>query len=244
MNVENTGTYTKAVSTINIPLWARQMTLDPCNKADVQATTYPPHSIMKLHYAWDLGLHDHIIPEIALCSRNASLHVPDNACARRNSSLHCAWRNASLDVPEDMYHCMFPIMHAPEEMHHCIAPKEIHYYIARYCMCPKKCIIACARRNASLDVLDIACAQRNASSHCARDCIVPEICISSRLHRARSFHVPELNQVISINRCQKQILSLYSLLISQRRHPPKASSFMACGLHVMAWGLILCLPCP
>ena len=69
-------------------------------------------------------------------------------------------------------------------------------------MCPKKRIISCARRNASL--------------HCARDCIVLEVCISPRLHRA---HVPESNQVISINRCQKtDTLSLLIIYI------PKASS--------------------
>ena len=123
-------------------------------------------------------------------------------------------------------YCMWPILH--------YARRSASLHCARYCMCPKKCIIACARRNASYDVLDISCAQRNASSHCARDCIVPEICISSILHRARSLHVPESNQVISINRCQKQIRSLYSLFIFQRRHPPKASSFMACGFHVIA----------
>ena len=100
---------------------------------------------------------------------------------------------------------------------------------ARYCICPKKCIIACARRNASYDVLDIACARRNASSHCARSLHKLKIASCSKFTCARikSSHK-------SINRCQKQISSLYSLLISQRRHPPKASSFMACGLHVMA----------
>ena len=160
----------------------------------------------------------------------------------------------------EMHHSMCPIMHVPEEMHHCIVPKEIHHRIcpiltyARRIALLHALDILCVRRNAPLHmldtacaryyimpeevhhciVLDIACARRNASSHCARDCIVPEVCISSRLHRARILQVPESNQVISINRCQKQIRSLYSLLISQRRHPPKASSFIAYGLHVMA----------
>ena len=156
-------------------------------------------------------------------------------------------------VPEEMHHCMCSIFHVPEETHHRICPiltyarriahAPLHMLdtaCARYYNVPEEVHhrivldIACARRNASLHVLDIACARRNASSHCARDFIVPEVCISSRLHRARSLHVPESNQVISINRCQKQIRSLYSLFIFQRRHPPKASSFMACGLHVMA----------
>ena len=122
---------------------------------------------------------------------------------------HCAQRSASL-------HCA----------RYCMCPKKCIIACTRYCMCPKKCIITLCPR--------LYCAQRNASSHCARDCIVPEVRISPRLHRARSLHVPESNQVISINRCEKQIRSLYSLLISQRRHPSKASSFMACGLHVMA----------
>ena len=151
-----------------------------------------------------------------------------------------------MHVPEEMYHCMCLIMHRcmcpkkciialhPKKCIIALCPKKSIIACAQYCMCPKKCIIAYARRNASYDVLDIACARRNASSHCAQDCIVPKICISSRLHRARSLHVPESNQVISINRCQKQIRFLYSLLIFQRRHPPKASSFMACGPHVMA----------
>ena len=160
------------------------------------------------------------------------MHVPENA------SFHCARKCIIALCPKK---CIIAL--CPKKCIIALCPKKSIIACAQYCMCPKKCIIAYARRNASYDVLDISCAQRNASSHCARDCIVPETCISSRLHCARSFHVPELNQVISIKRCQKQILSLYSLLISQRRHPPKASSFMACGLHVMAWGLILCISC-
>ena len=45
LNVENTGTYTKAVSTINIPLLSLTNDTRPSNKANVQATTYPHHSI-------------------------------------------------------------------------------------------------------------------------------------------------------------------------------------------------------
>ena len=146
---------------------------------------------------------------------------------------------------------MCSIFHVPEEIHHRMCP--ILTYDRRITLLHPLDIL-CARRNAPLHMLDtacaryyivleevhhcimldIACAQRNALSHCARDFTVPEVCISSRLHRARSLHVPESNQVISINKCQKQIRSFYSLLISQRRHPPKASSFIACGLHVMA----------
>ena len=96
--------------------------------------------------------------------------VPDNACARRNASLHM------LDIT------LCSILHVPEEMHHCIVLD-----------------IACARRNASFHVLDIACARRNASSHCARDCIVPEVFISSRLHRSKSLHAPESNQVTRVS---------------------------------------------
>ena len=148
-------------------------------------------------------------------------------------------------VPEEMHHCMCSIFHVPEETHHRICPiltyaRRIALLHALDILCARRDAslhvldIGCARRNASLHMLDTACARRNASSLCARDCIVPKVCISLRLHRAQSFHVPESNQVTSINRCQKQIRSLYSLLISQRCHPPKASSFMACGLHVMA----------
>ena len=122
---------------------------------------------------------------------------------------------------EELHHCMCSILHVPKKMHHCIVLD-----------------IACARRNASYDVLDIACARRNASPHCARDCIVLEICISSRLHRARSLHVPESNQVISINRCQKQIRSLYSLFIFQRRHSLKASSSWPADIISWPKGLI------
>ena len=154
-------------------------------------------------------------------------------------------------VPEEMHHRMCSIFHVPEEIHHRICP--ILTYARRIALLHVP-DIGCARRNASLHmlgtacaryyivleevhhciVLDIACARRNALSHCARDFIVPEVCIRQGLHRARSLHVLESNQVISINRCQKQIHSLYSLFIFQRRHPPMASSFMACGLHVMA----------
>ena len=148
-------------------------------------------------------------------------------------------------VPEETHYCMGSICHVPEEIHHRICPiltydRRITLLHALDILCARRNAplhmldTACARRNASLDVLDIAYARRNASSNCARDCIVPEFCISPRLHRAQSLHVPESNQVISINRCQKQIHSLYSLLISQGRHPPKASSFIAYGLHVMA----------
>ena len=168
-------------------------------------------------------IHHRICPILTYARRTALLHALDILCARRNASLHvldisCARGNTSSHMPNiDLW--------------------------------SKNHIIACARYYIVLEevhhciMLDIACARRNALSHCARDFIVPEVCISSRLHRARSLHVPESNQVISINRCQKQIRSLYSLLISQRRHPPKASSFIACGLHVMAWGLILCISC-
>ena len=138
-----------------------------------------------------------------------------------------------------MHHCMCPkkciIALRPKKCIIALCLKKFIIACARYCMCRKKYIIACARRNASLDGLDIACARRNASSHCARDCIVLEVCISPRLHRARSLHAPESNQVTRVStEVKKQIRSLYSLVIFQRRHPPKASSFMACGLHVMA----------
>ena len=116
-------------------------------------------------------IHHRICPILTYALTIALLHALDILCARRDASLH---------VPD----------------------------------------IGCARRNASLHmldtacaryyivleevhhciVLDIACARRNALSHCARDFIVPEVCISSRLHRAQSLHAPESNQVTSINR--------------------------------------------
>ena len=133
-------------------------------------------------------IHRRICPVLTYARRIALLHALDILCARRNASLHvpdirCARRNASLHMLDTACARYYIV---PKEVHHCIVLD-----------------IACARRNASLHVLDITCARRNASSHCARDCIVPEVCISPGLHRARSLHVPESNQVISINRCQK-----------------------------------------
>ena len=105
------------------------MTLDPSNKADVQATTYPPHSTMKLHYAWDLCLHDYIMPEIALCPKNRIIA--------------CAWDWLML---EELHHRMCSILHVPEEMHHCMCPILHTSEETHHCMCPKKCIIALCPR--------------------------------------------------------------------------------------------------
>ena len=143
-------------------------------------------------------IHHRICPILTYARRIALLHALDILCARRNTLLHgldmsCARGNTSSHMPNiDLW--------------------------------SKNHIIACARYYIVLEevhhciMLDIACARRNALSHCAWDFIVPEVCISSRLHRARSLHVPESNQVISINRCQKQIRSLLITDI------PKASS--------------------
>ena len=72
-----------------------------------------------------------------------------------------------------------------EELHYCMrsildVPEEMHHYICSILHVPEE----------------------------MHHRIVPEVCISPRLPCARSLHVPESDQVISINRCQKQIRSL------------------------------------
>ena len=142
-------------------------------------------------------------------------------------------------VPEETHHRICPILtyarriaHAPLHMldtacaRYYNVPEEVHHRIVLD--------IACARRNASLHVLDIACARRNASSHCARDCIVPEVCISSRLHRARSLHAPESNQVTRVSTDVKNRYALFTHylyskgVILQRRH-------LSCPADFMSW---------
>ena len=110
-------------------------------------------------------------------------------------------------VPEEMHHCMCPIFDVPEERHHYICsilhvPEEMHH-----CMCPKKCIIGCARY-----------------CMCPKKCIIT---LCPRLHCTRSLHVPESNQVISINRYVLCTLYLYSKgVILQRHHLSWPADFM------------------
>ena len=150
-----------------------------------------------------------------------------------------------LHVPEEMHHCMCPIMHhcmypkkciialRPKKCITALCPKKSIIARAQYCMFPKKCIIACVRRNASYDVFDIACARRNASSHCARNCIVLEVCIGSRFHRARSLHAPESNQVTRVSTDVKNRYTLFTHYlyskgdILQRRHLSWPADFMS-----------------
>ena len=153
-------------------------------------------------------------------------------------------------VPEEMHHCMCSIFHVPEEIHHHICP--ILTYARRIALLHALDIL-CARRNAPLHmldtacaryyimpeevhhciVLDIACARRNALSHCARDFIVPEVCISSRLHRARILHVPESNQVTRVSIDVKNRYALFTHylypkgVILHRRHLSWPADFMS-----------------
>ena len=253
-------------------IWALQMTLDPSNKADAQATVCPQATTVLTNYvmpdiasfrtyAWYhpmlKELHHYVMPENAemhhfmclishepegthycTCSiyhmpeeihhricpiltyarRTALLHALDILCARRDASLHvpdigCARWNASLHMLDTACARYYNV---PEEVHHRIVLD-----------------IACARRNASLHVLDIACARRNASSHCARDSIVPEVCISSRLHRARSLHAPESNQVTRVSTDVKNRYALFTHylyskgIIFQRHHLSWTADFMS-----------------
>ena len=111
-----------------------------------------------------------------------------------------------LHAPKEMNHCKCSILHAPEEMHHCMcailhAHEEYINACARYFMCP---ILHCARRTPSLHVPYNSCARRDASLHYDRDCIVPKVCKSPKLHCARSLRVPESKEVTSINRAKKR----------------------------------------
>ena len=94
-----------------------------------------------------------------------------------------------------------------------MCPKKRIISCARYYMCVKKCIIACARYCIRMKNRVSSCSQRNASLHCARDCIVPEVCISPRLHRARIKSGHKYQQMPKTN--------TLSLLIT---YIPKASS--------------------
>ena len=203
-------------------------------------------------------IHHRICPILTYARRTALLHALDILCARRNASLHvldisCARGNTSSHMPNiDL--CSKNCIIACSRYFMCSKKCTITY--ARYCMCP---ILYCAWRSASLHCARYCMCPKKCIIACARYCMCPKKCIIAlcpRLHCARSLHKLKnascskftcariKSSHKSINRFQKQIRSLYSLFIFQRCHPPKASSFMACGLHVMASGLILCLPCP
>ena len=166
MNIENTSTQTKAISTINNRL------LRPTNDTrPLQQCEYPSYYIPSsfnyevalclrsrlslLHYARDRiipeVLHYCIVSDNACSRRNASLHVLYSACARWNALLHvpdiaCARRNASLHVLNN----------------------------------------ACARRNASLH-----CAQDNIV---AKVCISPKLHLARYFNMSESNQVTSINR--------------------------------------------------
>ena len=119
-----------------------------------------------------------------------------------------------------------------EELH-------MHHYICSILhvpditMCPRKCIIALC------SILHVP----EEMHHCMFSIlhvpeemhhrIVPEVCISSRLHRARSLHAPESNQVTRVSTDVKNRYALFTHylyskgVVLQRRHLSWLADFMS-----------------
>ena len=109
-------------------------------------------------------------------------------------------------------YCMCPIKHC--------AQRSASLHCARYCMCPKKCIIACARY--------CMCPKKSIKALC------PRLHCAQRLHKSKIASCSKFTCARIKSSHKYQQMSKTDMLSLLSTYIPKASYFMAGGLHVMA----------